>query len=61
MDCPDLPGACTMLASVTIDFVGVSGQFSLQRFEFGSLTRAIPANRNLQLWIIATEDSRHDM
>jgi putative nucleotidyltransferase with HDIG domain len=61
MECPDVPDDCTTLASATVDFVGVLGQFSLHHFEFGSLTRTIPANRNLQLWIIATEDSRHDM
>jgi hypothetical protein len=61
MDCPDLTGECTLFASATVDFIGVSDQFSAHTFDFGTVARTIPTTNNLQLWIIATENSTHDM
>lgn len=61
MNCTDLLDECTLIASATVDFIGVKDQFSQQTFDFGTVTRTIPAINNLQLWIIATVDSTHDM
>jgi putative nucleotidyltransferase with HDIG domain len=61
VDCPDGSTACTVFATSTVDFVGQLDRFSMLTFDFGNQTRSIPASRNLQVWIISTMDSKHDM
>jgi putative nucleotidyltransferase with HDIG domain len=61
MECTDVLEVCAPVASDTIDFVGLKDRYSLHTFDFGNLVRVVPSARHLQLWVIATLDSKHDM
>jgi hypothetical protein len=61
VSCPDTAGPCTVFATDTVAFVGAIGRFSPITFDFGSQNRAIPTSQNLEIWIIDTKVSKHDM
>ncbi|MBK5333627.1 MAG: HD-GYP domain-containing protein [Ilumatobacteraceae bacterium] len=60
-DCVDAGGQCNPLATATVDFTGTDNEFARATFDFGSQTRTVAASHNLEVWIIATQDSEHDM
>ena len=60
-DCVDAGGQCNPLATATVDFTGTDNEFARVTFNFGSHTRTVAASHNLEVWIIVTQDSEHDM
>ncbi|HEY0519795.1 MAG TPA: HD-GYP domain-containing protein [Ilumatobacteraceae bacterium] len=59
VDCLD-GGLCAVFATRTVNFTGVNG-FTPITFDFGAQTRTIAASHDLELWIIVTTASDHDM
>ena len=63
LDCVDLLGLCNTFATATVEFTGTGtdNQFAAVTFDFGSQTRTVLASHNLEVWIIVTSASGHDM
>jgi hypothetical protein len=61
LDCLDVLGLCNTFATATVTFTGTDNQFAPMTFDFGSQTRNLAASHNLELWIIVTPASTHDM
>jgi hypothetical protein len=60
-DCVDASGQCTQFATQTVDFTGTASGFAGVTFNFGSQTRTLAASHSLEVWIVVTQDSDHDM
>jgi hypothetical protein len=60
-DCADANGLCSTFATATVEFTGTDNQFTPVTFDFGSQTRTVAASHNLEVWIIVTSASGHDM
>jgi hypothetical protein len=59
VDCVD-GGLCSIFARQTINFEG-DDHFRPRTFDFGRQTRTLAASHNLELWIVVTSGSDHDM
>jgi hypothetical protein len=60
VDCVDVVNVCTTFATATVNFTG-QNQFIAVTFDFGSQSRTLGADHNLQLWIVVTKSSQRDM